>query len=346
MNRQDNAVSRRRRSRFAPGSRLAAALVLGGCAAIVLAGEDAVGDDSPAWTWQQEQGQSAALVRGGTVVWQFRYAPDQQHPFFHPVALPDGRVLTWGSPPDHPWHHALWFSWKYLNGVNYWEMDRRTGKSEGRTLWAGVEVQTRPDHTARIEMDLVYRPPEGQAVLAETRTVDVSAPDEGGGYRFDWTSTFTAGETDVKLDRTPLPDEPGGKGFGGYAGLSVRFTGALTERQAATTSGPVEFNGQSRYRGKAAAMDYSGLIGGRPAGIAICDHPDNLNHPTPWYAIDSKTMSYFSPAVICYGPHTLKAGSSLTLRYRILVHPDRWDAARLQAEFQRFVRDSADESRQ
>jgi hypothetical protein len=50
-------------------------------------------------------------------------------------------------------------------------------------------------------------------------------------------------------------------------------------------------------------------------------------------------MSYFSPAVICYGPHTLQAGQSFTLRYRILVHPDRWDAEQLKREYQRFVQD-------
>jgi hypothetical protein len=84
-------------------------------------------------------------------------------------------------------------------------------------------------------------------------------------------------------------------------------------------------------------MDYHGLIDGRPLGVAICDHPDNLNHPTPWYVIRSQPMSYFSPAVICYGPHTLEAGQSMTLRYRVIVHPQRWDADRLKKEYARFV---------
>lgn len=317
------------------------AMLLGGCIAFILAGGAANAEDPPSWKWQKKEGESAALVRGDTVVWQFHYAPDVPKPYFHPVALADGRVLTWNSPPDHRWHHGLWFSWKILNGLNYWEPDRSTGKPAGRTEWANVEIATRPDHTARIEMDLTYRPGGAKPLLTEKRIVDVSAPDETGGYHFDWSGTFTAGAKAVKLDRTPLPGEPGGQTFGGYAGLSVRFAGELTERQAATSEGPVEFNPQSRYRGKASAMDYNGLIDGRPVGVAVCDHPENLNHPTPWYAIRSKPMSYFSPAVICYGPHTLEAGRSFTLRYRVLVHPERWDARRLTAEYQRFVRESA-----
>jgi len=74
------------------------------------------------------------------------------------------------------------------------------------------------------------------------------------------------------------------------------------------------------------------LIDQQEAGIAILDHPKNLNAPTPWYAINDQTMRYFSPAVLCCKPHTLQAGQSLTLRYRLIIHPGRWDAKRLRSE--------------
>jgi hypothetical protein len=47
-------------------------------------------------------------------------------------------------------------------------------------------------------------------------------------------------------------------------------------------------------------------------------------------------MSFFSPAVICYEPITLEPGQSVVLRYRVFVHPGRWDAGRLRAESERF----------
>jgi hypothetical protein len=296
-------------------------------------------DDTTPWQWKQEPGQSVALTRGETVVWQFRYASDQPKPFFHPLSLPDGPVLTWNRPPDHPWHHALWFSWKFLNGVNYWEPNRSTGQPDGRTQWSNARIATNPDHTATIEMDLTYRPSDQPVVLTEKRVVEVSCPDASGRYHFDWSSTFTAGETDVEFSRTPLPGEPGGKAWGGYAGLSVRLAKELSERAAAKTDGPVDFGDGSTHRSRSTAMDYNGLIDGRPVGIAVCDHPDNVNHPSPWYAIASQPMSYFSPAVICYGSHTLPAGESFVLKYRVIVHQGRWDAAKLQQEFRRFVED-------
>ena len=290
------------------------------------------------WTWEERVGKSLALKSADAVVWQFNFGPEQPKPHFHPVALPDGRVVTWDRPPDHVWHHGLWFSWKYIAGLNYWEPDRKTGKPQGSTEWANVTTTTRQNHTARIEMDLTYRPPDGQTVMTEKRIVEISAPDKQGQYHLDWTCTFTAGDKDVVLDRTPLVGEPGGVAWGGYAGLSIRLAKDLSDRGATTPDGPIEFSDQSTYRGKSTAMDYHGLIDGQPVGVAVCDHPDNLNHPTPWYAIRGQPMSYFSPAVICYGPHTLEAKQSLTLRYRVLVHPDRWDAERLKQECQRFIR--------
>ena len=48
-------------------------------------------------------------------------------------------------------------------------------------------------------------------------------------------------------------------------------------------------------------------------------------------------MKYFSPAVLCYRPHTLKAGTTMTLRYLVIAHPGRWNAERLRTEAERFA---------
>jgi len=91
------------------------------------------------------------------------------------------------------------------------------------------------------------------------------------------------------------------------------------------------------FRGAATAADYSGSFGAREAGIAILDWPANLNSPSPWYVISENPMHYFSPAVICYQPHTLKAGHEMTLRYRVIVHPGRWNAEQLGEASKRYM---------
>jgi hypothetical protein len=220
--------------------------------------------------------------------------------------------------------------------VNYWEIDPQTGKPAGRTAWSNVKIDTREDFSAIIAMDLAFIDPSGTTVMTGTRSIEISPPDNNGQYYFDWTCSFTAGEGDVKLDRTPLPSEPNGVAWGGYAGLSFRFAKDLTDRQAITGAGPIPFKA-GRFRGKATAMDYNGTINSKPVGVAICDHPSNLNYPTPWYAI-ADNMSYFSPAVICNKPFVLPAEESFTLRYRVIVHPGQWNAAQVEQEHANYVK--------
>ncbi len=285
--------------------------------------------------WKWEAG-AVSLVQGDQTLWQFNFGTNATKPFFHPLAVAGGPALTWDQPPDHPWHRALWFSWKYLNGVNYWEPAAGAPVSEGRTEWDPPRILTRADRSARIEMDLRYRPAGGKPVLTERRAIELLPPGPDGALVQDWTLAFRAGEQDVTLSRTPLPGEPGGQPWGGYAGLSVRFAREFVEARAMTSLSAVEFK-DGTHRSKAPAMDYSGRVGGIEAGVAILDHPSNLNSPSPWYAIRDDTMRYFSPAVLCFQAHTLKAGGELRLRYRLIAHPGRWTAEQLRQTAERFA---------
>ena len=279
---------------------------------------------------------SVALMNNSSTIWQFNYSPDQPKTYFHPVSLIDGTVLTDNSPPDHAWHHALWLAWKEINGVNFWEEDSNTGQSAGEINWKSVKVVTRRNHSAKITMKLAYNHRGQKPILAEKRKITVSAPSADGIYYIDWTSEFKAcSKADVTFDRTPLVGEPDGQPWGGYAGFSVRLNGKGKDWTVETENGPIKFEGGT-FRGKAKSMDYSGVFGGRTAGIAILDNPKNLNAPSPWYAINNNPMKYFSPAVICYEPYTLPAGKSFKLRYRVIVHPQKWDAAKLQTQIDKY----------
>jgi type 1 glutamine amidotransferase len=289
------------------------------------------------WRFEKDPGSSLALAGPSGPLWQFNYASDLDVPYFHPLRTTCGRLLTWDRPPDHLWHHGLWFSWKYINKVNYWEIDGKTGRPEGKTSWSNVRVTTSSDDRARVDIDLAYRPAGAEApVLIEKRTIEISPPDAEGIYTLDWTCAFKAVSM-VFLDRTPLPGEIGGQSWGGYSGLSLRLAQALSDRQARTSDGLVETWTEDRYRGRHAALDYSGLVDGEPVGVAILDHPSNPRSPTPWYVIRSAEMSFFTPAVLCFQPLTLRAGDVIVLRYRVIVHPGRFDEARLKSEAARFA---------
>ena len=289
-------------------------------------GED---PESKTLSWLRMDG-SLELRQGSETVWRFNFGADKSKPYFHPVAVPGVGTLTWEDPADHPWHHALWFSWKYINKVNYWEEDRRTGRAAGLTEITHVNAMPRADFSARFILDLAYHTPDAPPLMTERRTIDVYPPAEDGSYKMDWTCAFTA-VSDALLDRTPVAAEKWETAAGGYAGLSLRFAAELKDCRAVDSDGKIT-EGKPRIRVKARAVDYSGLIGGKAAGVAILDHPENLNAPTPWYIINTGNdgMRFFSPAVIHNAPHLLEAGETMILRYRVIVHPGQLGKEALQ----------------
>jgi hypothetical protein len=295
------------------------------------------------FSWKQTD-TTLALLNRDRVVWQWNYAPTLAKPYFHPVALIDGMILTEPSPADHPWHRALWFSWKRLNGVNYWEENPTTGQAQGLTEVRAAKLSPQADGAARIEMELSYHPPDTPPVLSENRVIAVSVPDAQGVYRIDWRGEFAAGGQDVVLE--------GGTAGGGYAGLSVRVSQATSDwvliasedrRDIPTDGEPGNAGGlaANTHGQRARWADFSlvDMATQRPGGIAILDHPSNPRHPSQWHNVLAAKgrFGYFSPAMLWSEPYKLAAGQRFTLRYCILVHPGRGDKAAIEKQWQAFA---------
>jgi hypothetical protein len=231
-----------------------------------------------------------------------------------------------------------------LNGVNYWEEDPATGKAQGLSVMRAARLKPNPDGSARIELELSYHPPDSPPVLTEKRLIEVSVPDGRGAYRIDWRGTFIAGDKEVLLQ--------GGTAGGGYAGLSVRVSQATSDwvlidsegrRDVPTDRDPgnpaglaVNTHGQ---RARWADFSMVDAATQQRCGIAILAHPSNPRHPSPWHNIlaDGGRFGYFSPAMLWSEPFTLPAGQEFTLRYRVIVHPDRGDNAAIEKEWQAFA---------
>ena len=284
--------------------------------------------------WKQTDN-TVALLNGDKIVWQLNHDPKKDKPYIHPLATIDGSVLTWNRPADHVWHRALWFSWKKINGLNYWEENRKTGLSRGRTEIKSTKVTLAKDFSAKVEIVLSYHPPDKPEVMSEKRTIMFSAPTADGLYRIDWSAVFTAVGDDVLLDRTPLKDEKNGRSWGGYAGISIRMAKETRGWSITDSKGrkDMKIHGQP----EAVWVDASGkTTSGKDAGVAIFDHPKNTRHPSPWYI--AKGMPYFSPALLYNKSLTLKKDQKLNLKYRIIVHPGLGDKKMLDNEFKTFAK--------
>jgi glutathione peroxidase-family protein len=304
---------------------LAAAVTLAAAVSSLRAAE------GPPLRSRQDEG-SFTVSRGERTLWRLNFAKGGK-PFFHPLSTAGGTELTWDRPPDHPWHRALWFSWKFIDGVNYWEENPATGKVDGETEIVETKTEMAAGDEARAHMRLAYHPPGKPPVLTEERTLRITAPDDRGAYRIDWTSSFDGGGRDVRLDRTPILGQKDGVSWGGYAGLSLRTAKGFRDWKVVDSEGRRDLDISAKT---ARWVDFSGAgESGAAAGFAIFDHPRNPRHPTPWYVILEKPQpfGYASPAFIYREPYVLAAGEKLVLRYRIVVHDGAGDPKAIEAEW-------------
>jgi type 1 glutamine amidotransferase len=247
----------------------------------------------------------------------FQFHPDRK-PHFHPLLSPNGTVLTEESPRDHRWHMGLWFSWKFIDSLNYWEYtgDPLRHISEGMTEIQSIKTGTAPSGAKTFELRNVYHPWDkpDEPVMKETQVVVVSVPGTDKSYRIDYDYTFTALQ-DLTLDRTPIPGEPEGQSWGGYSGMSMRLNNEFRDvRYYTTNNEPVAYG---KTAGWVACEFINGT--GKREQVIISDDPGNPRYPSPWYCIaDSATpMYYFSPAILYKEPMKLRKGEVLHLKYRV-----------------------------
>ena len=281
---------------------------------------------------------SIALYNDAEIIWQFNFKNRFGKPYFHPLTV-NGTILSCVSPPDHTWHLGLWFSWKYINGVNYWEYlddfrSPETGyKSEGITKVEKISMIRNPDFSADIQLNLIYHPVCDEAVLAEKRSLHISNLFEDGSYYIDEQHVFTALTDRVLLDRTPIPGEPGGQSRGGYAGLSMRFSKDFTSAGLMTPA-DTAFCRKCDWM----YMGYNTLTD-KKSGIAIMQNPGLRPDSFAWYVIRDEKIPfwYFSPAVLFDHNIVLKKGQTLNLSYRIWMLPGSYTTAQLQEKFDQYI---------
>lgn len=257
--------------------------------------------------------------------WRYVYG-GKPKPYFHPLCTPAGHCLTLFEPHDHVWHRGLWYTIKFINDDNFWE-EREPFGTQQTALPPSVEHGPEGRITLRSRLAWL-RPDNGPAVFHEQRQIGY-VPLDAQSYALDMQTSLTA-QADLTLDRTPFTT------WGGYGGLIVRGNRNWQETRllfpdGSTSDRPVGI--------PADWCDLAGKIDGGPeqtAGIAIFDHPDNPRHPTPWYGATG-AGHYFNAAFLFHEPMSVASGATLSFRYRVLVHDQIWEVARLQAAYEAYL---------
>ena len=267
------------------------------------------------------------------------------HPYFDDLRpLRHSGVLTAHAPHDHRWHHGLWWSWKFLNDVLFWEDHPDYGGNRVGLGSAAITAHdvTETDGAVVLTERLDWRVnTTGAVLLTEERTMRLALdPVVDGAWHMDWDQRWTA-VVAVRFEATPWPDSS----WGGYAGLNYRPARALAAEETilgADASGAAEVHG---LRTPWAA--YTGLVDGaendepdHPArgGVALLQHPDNPRYPDPVYTLSAATdFGFLATAPLMRADLALEAEKSLRLRTRVLVLSSSTDASTLQAAQESFL---------
>jgi hypothetical protein len=276
------------------------------------------------------------IVRGGDAItvadrWSYVWGHSRR-PLLHPVTTPAGHVLTRDAPDDHPWHHGLWFTIKFVNKENFWEEYDAYGVLRHR---GEPEVVEHGDGRVSVLGTLQWIRPDRESVAVTERRLLTHVPLATDGYAIDLDTTLVAA-VDTTYDRTPFTT------WGGYGGLTVRGPGDWVDTSITLSDGSTH----DRVLGTSARwFDLTGTVtagatdadgGGEVAGIALFDHPGNRRHPCPVYAStradtygDEGWSNFANLAFLWDGPLWVAAGEELRVRHRTIVHDGRWSAERL-----------------
>lgn len=260
----------------------------------------------------------------------FHYHSKWDKPFLHPVRTPGGVVVSRGYPvsllpgdsEDHAWHRGIWFGHGDINGEDFWREQGREKTSwlvphgVPRVSGAALTVLLHM-HSAKagiigsIRETFAFRP-AGEAMLIDA-VIEVNA-DRGVPLKF--------GDTED----------------GGFA---VRLREEFRQDRGARLANSEGLTGTENIWGKPAKwVHYSANVDGKPAGVAVFDHPSNPRHPTTWhargyglFAANPFGLRSFTGNKTRDGSHTLLAGGKQTFRYRVVVMDGEAPAPQLDAMF-------------
>ena len=308
---------------------------MNGAAAFVLT----AGLTGAAWCAHGEEGQTVGAVMeddrivvyvDGEEFTAYKFGEEHKYPFFYPVNGPatGASVTAWDQEP-YPHHSSLYISldWVRSEGVergNYWQPrhELETGQVFSR---APRIIEATGDRVVLEDVcDWIVTEADAHQ-LRDTRRVTI------------WAPSPTVRVLDFEFEFEALEDLAVGPT--GHSFFSARMRPELAvgdpERGPDVadlgTGTLVDSDGNQDEAGTrenhAVWCAAYGEHHGETEGLAIIQHPGNLDYPAPWF---NRDYGFISPTAFAFisDPIVLEAGTTFTERYRTVVFTgDHEDAA-------------------
>ena len=254
-------------------------------------------------------------------------------PIVWPILGPTGKPMTRNHPmaegpgerKDHPHHRSLWFNHGDVNGLSFWHE---------QTIKHREFVKVQSGRRAVIVTVNDWLAPDGKKVCEDQRTLTFHA--DGKSRMIDFDITVKATNGPVKFGDTKE----------GTFGVRVAGTMKVDAKKGGRI---VNSNGQvdgAAWGKPAAWVDYQGPVDGQTVGIAILNHPSSFRFPTYWhvrtyglFAANPFGLHNFKGSPEVDGSHTIAAGESITLRYRVVLHKGDEKAGRVAEAFAVYAKE-------
>ena len=258
-------------------------------------------------------------------------------PILYPVIGPGGVPMTRNYPMkkgvkgeagDHRHHTSLWYTHGDVNGHDFWS----AGK--GKIVHDGVVNVAVSDSRAAIRTRNKWVAANGKVQCTDERTIAFLPV--AGGRAIDYQITIKASEGDVTFGDT----KEGTMAI--RTNPVLRVTGPVAKGKCCNSEG---VKGKAIWGKRAKWVDYWAPIDGKTVGVAIFDHPSNPRHPTRWHArtyglvtANPFGLHHFERKPKGTGNMTIKAGKSVTFRYRFLFHSGDVKEAKIAKRYEEFVK--------
>jgi hypothetical protein len=263
------------------------------------------------------------------------FGEEANKPFFHPLTTPGGVRVTRsfpletvaGDPTDHPHQKGLWMGTERLSGMDLWENDSAYQRPRmGRILFRDVTRLASGSVRGELCFRAEWLSPESQVLITEDRTM-IFHSGILNAHIVDVDVTLTARKAVTFEDHQD-------------AIIGIRLHPGFDEKNGGMAMNAEGFRGEAGIRGRASRyVDWKATLGTDAVGVAILDHPDNLNAPARWHI---RSFGFFTAnpfARQAFDPNatsaakSLQTGEKLRLRYRVIVYSGKFDVESSWREF-------------
>jgi hypothetical protein len=281
----------------------------------------------------------------GKLFTTYFFDPEVAKPYLMPLRTASGDIITRGFPVKNdvsggnpkggafePHQRPLYFGHGDIDGLDFWQepVFDKFYHDHGHQAYGHMVLKSVDAGSAAIQARFTLNDPNNRVIGEETQSFTFHGDAHTRAVDCAFTIHATAGPLDI------------GDTKEGTFGLRLAPELSAPLGHMVNSSGA---EGEKAIWGKPADwVDYSGVISGRPVGVAVFDHPKSFRHPTTWHAraygllaANPFGLREFTRDQNKDGAWTLPEGKSLTFRYRVLIHEGEFPPAQLSEAYQQFV---------